>query len=169
MRARPKGPLFFLIYYKATKTHFLLVGTQERLNITEQPAVIMDGVLLKENNEKCELLLGVEIQSNLKWNTQITKVIGKLKNRLIELNKLKFLVPYQTRKSIVVGIFNSVLIYCLPLYGGCNKGQIKDLQVLQNKAGQIVAHKPPQTHRNDLYNQLGWITVFQLRGCSSIS
>ena len=73
----------------ATKTHFLLVGTQERLNITEQPAVIMDGVLLKENNEKCELLLGVEIQSNLKWNTQITKVIGKLKNRLIGLNKLK--------------------------------------------------------------------------------
>ena len=81
----------------ATKTHFLLVGTQERLNITEQPAVIMDGVLLKDNDEKCELMLGVEIQSNLKWNSQILKVIGKLKNRLVGLNKLKFLVPYQTR------------------------------------------------------------------------
>ena len=55
-----------------------------------------------------------------------------------------------------------MLIYCLPLYGGCSKGQVKDLQVLQNKAGQVLAHKPPQTHRKDLYDQLGWMTVSQL-------
>ena len=89
-------------------------------------------------------------------------VTGKLKNRLVGLNKLKFLVPYQTRNTIVIGIFNSVLVYCLPLYGGCNKGQIKDLQVLQNKAGQIVAHKPPHTNRNELFDQLGRMSVAQL-------
>ena len=103
-----------------------------------QPAVYIFRLLLEENNEKCELLLGVEIQANLKWNTWIKIVTGKLKNRLVGLNKLKFLVPYQTRNTIVIGIFNSVLVYCLPLFGGCNKGQVKDLQVLQNKAGQIV-------------------------------
>ena len=35
----------------ASKTHFLLVGTQERLRITGQPAVTMDGIALKENDE----------------------------------------------------------------------------------------------------------------------
>ena len=35
----------------ASKTHFLLVGTQERLRITDQPVVYMDGLLLEENNE----------------------------------------------------------------------------------------------------------------------
>ena len=94
----------------ASKTHFLLVGTQERLRITDLPVVYMDGLLLKENDEKCELLLGVENQANLKWSTQVTKVIGKLKNRLVGLNKLKFLVPYQTRNTIVIGIFKSVLV-----------------------------------------------------------
>ena len=146
----------------ANKTHFLLVGTQERLRITEQPAITMDGILLKENNEKCELLLGVKIQSNLKWNKQIAWLVGKLKTRVIGLHKLKFLVPYQTRNTIVTGIFNSVLIYCLPLYGGITKGQVKELQVLQNKAGQIVCHKPPFTNRKELYDQLGWMTVSQL-------
>ena len=82
--------------------------------------------------------------------------------RLVGLTVLKYLVPYETRNTIVIGIFNSILIYCLPLYGGCNKGQIKDLQVLQNKAGQIVAYKPPYTNRNVLFDQLGWMSVSQL-------
>ena len=78
--------------------------------------------------------------------------------RLIGLNKLRFIVPYETRKTITIGIFNSVLVYCLPLFGG----DVRDLQVLQNKAGQIVAHKPPFTNRAELFDQLGWMTVYQL-------
>ena len=101
-------------------------------------------------------------QANLKWNKHIQRVLDKLKARLAGLSKLKFLVPYNTRNTLVIGIFNSVLIYCLPLCGVCNKGHVKDLQVLQNKAGQIVAHKPPHTNRNLLYDQLGWLTVNQL-------
>ena len=122
----------------------------------------MDGITLKENDEKCELLLGVEMQSNLKWRKQISRVVQKLKNRIAGLNKLKYLVPYHTRNMIVTGIFNSVLIYCLPLYGGFSKGQVKELQVLQNRAGQIVSHKPPFTNRKELYDKLGWMTVSQL-------
>ena len=113
--------------------HLLVVGTQERLRNTEQPAVYMDGLQLVESPDKCELLLGVEIEGKLKWNTQVKKVIEKLKTRLIGLNKLKFIVPYETRKTITIGIFNSVLVYCLPLFGGCNMGDVRDLQVLQNK------------------------------------
>ena len=109
-----------------------------RIRITDQPAVIMDGIVLKENEEKSELLLGVEIQSNLKWSKQIVRVVKKLKCRIAGLNKLKYLVPYHTRNTIVTGIFNSVLIYCLPLYGGCSKMQVRELQILQNRAGQIV-------------------------------
>ena len=146
----------------AIKTHFLLVGTQERLRVTQQPHVIMDGVHLEENADKCESLLGVQVKANLKWSAQISKVSAKLKMRLVGLTMLKYLVPYETRNTIVIGIFNSILIYCLPLYGGCNKGQIKDLQVLQNKAGQLVAHKPPHTNRNALFDQLGWMSVSQL-------
>ena len=120
----------------------------------------MDGIVLKENEDKSELLLGVEIQSNLKWSKQIVRVVKKLKCRIAGLNKLKYLVPYHTRNTIVTGIFNSVLIYCLPLYGGCSKGQVREL--LQNRAGQIVSHKPPFTNRNNLFDQLRWMTVYQL-------
>ena len=146
----------------ADKTHLLMVGTEQRLRNTEQSTVYMDGLVLEESQESCETLLGVEMDANLKWHSQIKKLLGKLKTRLVGLNKLKFIVPYETRKTMTMGIFNSVLIYCLPLFGGCDKGEIKDLQVIQNKAAQIVTHKPPHTHRKDLYDQLGWMSVSQL-------
>ena len=146
----------------ADKTHLLLVGTEQRLRITEKVEVDMDGVRLEESADHCELLLGVEIQANLKWHAQISRLIKKLKTRLVGLVKLKFLVPYETRKTLTLGIFNSVLVYCLPLFGGCDKGQLQELQLLQNQAARIVAHQPPRSNRADLYDKLQWMTVHQL-------
>ena len=88
-------------------------------------------------------MLGCELESNLKWHAQIDKLVKKLKKRLVGLVTLKYIVPYHTRNTITLGIFNSVLVYCLPVFGGCDKTEIKQLQVLQNKAAQIVTHSPP--------------------------
>ena len=54
------------------------------------------------------------------------------------------------------------MVYCLSLFGGCDKSHIKDIQVLQNKAAQIVTHSPPRTRREELYDQVQWLTVNQL-------
>jgi hypothetical protein len=46
----------------------MTVGTGERLkNLETKVDVVMDGVLLGESKENCELLLGCDRQSNLKW------------------------------------------------------------------------------------------------------
>ena len=57
---------------------------------------------------------------------------------------------------------NSVLVYCLPLYGGLAVGDLKDLQVLQNKAAQVVTLSPPRASRSPMYDRLGWLSVNQL-------
>ena len=102
------------------------------------------------------------MESNLKWHAQIDKLVKKLKKRLVGLVTLKYIVPYHTRNTITLGMFNSVLVYCLPVFGGCDKTEIKQLQVLQNKAAQIVTHSPPRAERVVIYNKLNWLTVNQL-------
>ena len=147
----------------ADKTHLLTVGTRERLQkLPEKVEVSMEGIILEECEEKCELLLGCQIQSDLKWHQQIDNLLGKLRKRLVGLAKLKFIVPYFTRKAIAQGIFNSVLVYCIPLFAGCDIEELKALQVLQNKAAQIVTNSPPRAKRSDMYDKLGWLTVNQL-------
>ena len=68
----------------------------------------------------------------------------------------------ENKKIIKEGLFNSVMVYCLPLFGGCDKGDMLATQVLQNKAAQIVTRSPPRAHRNAMYDSLGWLTVNQL-------
>ena len=59
-------------------------------------------------------------------------------------------------------MFNSVLCYCLPLFGGCNQSEVEVLQVQQNRAAQIVLGFPPRTNRDLMYDRLNWLTVQQL-------
>ena len=147
----------------ADKTHLLVVGTAERLRILENPVIVqMEGHTISEGVDKCELLLGVQIQANLKWNQQIQLLHEKLQTRLVGLMKLKFIVNQQTLKTITEGVFNSVLVYCLPLFGDCDKGELHATQVLQNKAAQVVTKSPPRAHRDTMYDTLGWLTVNQL-------
>ena len=145
------------------KTHIMTLGTAERLRILQEPVkVTMDQILLEEDPKKSEILLGCHIQTNLKWHQHIENLLGKLKNRLVGLMKIRFILPFHLRKTISEGLFNSVLIYCLPLFGGMSVGDMKELQVMQNKVARIVTTMPPRSERSTMYKKLGWLTINQL-------
>ena len=60
-------------------------GTSQRLHIVkpdENLDITMDGFRLTESEEKCEKLLGVTLQPNLKWTKHVQEVQSKLKDRL---------------------------------------------------------------------------------------
>ena len=121
------------------KTHVLSLGTNRRLkNQLVSLEVTMDGVHLTQTDTKSETLLGCKIQSSLKWHEQIKLVLKKLKSRLGALEHIKYILPFDKRKTIVEGIFTSVLSYCLPVYGDCDQNELDALQILQKKAARIA-------------------------------
>ena len=145
------------------KTHLMTLGTQERLrNSSEGVQVTMDDIELKEDEDKSELLLGCIIQNNLKWQKHVNSLLRKLRTRLCGLTKLRKFAPFSVRKSLAEGLFFSTLVYCLPLFGGMEVGHLKDLQVMQNKAAQVVTSSPPRAERAKMYSKLGWLTINQL-------
>ena len=85
-----------------------------------------------------------------------------MKKRLAGLLKLRNTVPFPQLRMISQGIFDSVMVYCLPLYGGCGKGDLEALQVLQNKAAQIVTRSLPRSRRSPMFEKLDWLSVNQL-------
>ena len=149
----------------ADKTHLMVGGTSQRRQIVkpeENIDIEMDGFPLKESVEKSEKLLGVILQPNLKWNKHIHELQNRLKDRLTGLTKIRYIVSASFRKAAAEGIFTSVLTYCMPAWGGADKGDLQDLQVMQNRAAQIVLNLPPRSHRNTMFTRLGWLTVRQL-------
>ena len=145
------------------KTQFLVTGTTTMLkNMEAAPKVYMDGARLQQSLSCSELLLGVKIQQNLKWSEQIQFVESKLKIKMGGLEKLKYVMSRFNRRVIVEGIFNSVLLYGLSVFGGCRKQDIKSLQIQQNRAARLVLCAPPRTCTRYMLNELKWLSVNQL-------
>ena len=122
----------------------------------------MGGVLLKESHDHFETLLGCQIEPHLKWHKHVDNLLSRLQQRLSALENLSSMVPLGIKRKIVEGIFNSVLIYCLPVFGGCTKGEIDSLQKMQNKAARLVVNKGWRTPRKEVFAEVGWMTVKQL-------
>ena len=53
--------------------------------------------------------------------------------------------------DVTEGIFNNMIVYCLPVFGGSKKIELHSLQVLQNRAAKFVTQSPPRTN-GDLTN-----------------
>ena len=88
--------------------------------------------------------------------------MSKLKQRIAGLQELKYSMKQTQKKCIVQGVFNSVLCYCLPLFGGMTKEEISSLQVQQNRAAGIALGLPLRFNREYMYTKLNWMTVNQL-------
>ena len=137
-------------------------GTAQRGSNKTIEESVRDGVDLSESEEKCEKLLGVVFQSNLKWNKHIQELELKLKTRLTGLRKIKCFISLKLRKIVAESIFQSILSYCIAVWGGAGKGEIEGLQVLQNQAARIVLNVPQRTSRVQLFKSLSWLSVNQL-------
>ena len=146
------------------KTHLLVIGTSQRLkrlNIAENLDMQMGSFPLVQSNS--EKLLGVTAQADLKWMKHVDELKSKLQVRLHGLQTVRNIVnSMQIRKKVAEGVFMSVLVYCIPVWGGCGKTYVADLQVLQNVAAQHVLRLPRMSSRNKMYDELDWLTVSQL-------
>ena len=107
-------------------------------------------------------MLDVHIQPNLKWKMHCQEVQVKLKTRLSGLRKIRNVLGQQRRKVVAQAIFQSVLTYCICVWGGASKGDIESLQVLQNKAAKFVLFGSWKMRRREMFMNLGWMSVYQL-------
>ena len=117
---------------------------------------------MKESEDKVETLLGIQVEPGLKWHKQVQFLQDKLKKRIAGLTNLRNVLPYSLMKRVTEGIFTSVLVYCLPVFGGCDKYELESLQIMQNKAARLVTNSPIRTRRKELFAQLDWLSVNQL-------
>ena len=60
---------------------------------------------------------------------------------------------------VAQAIFQSVLTYCISVWGGAAK---REIQILQNTAAQFVLKLPGRSHRVEMFKRLRWLTVHQL-------
>ncbi|KAI8521548.1 hypothetical protein Bbelb_013020 [Branchiostoma belcheri] len=85
-------------------------------------------------------LLGVWLQRDLKWETQVNKMIGKANGRLFFLRKLKhFNLPTGDLVTIYTSFVRPVLEYCAPVWHpGLTCAQSDKLEAVQRRAVRTI-------------------------------
>ena len=99
--------------------------------------------------------LGVLLDADLSWKSQINSVATKLKRANGALAKLRHFVPPSVLLLAYYAIFHSHLQYCCQIWGQPNSAFINRICVLQNCAMRLMAFKSPRDSASGLYANFG--------------
>ena len=122
------------------------------INFTNQQGASVDLTLNGEPIEKVKVakLLGVQIQSDLKWDAHVTSIVSKASSRLRSLTILKRSGMSQNKlKEVYVARIRSVLEYaCMVWNPGLSKQHQHDIERVQKRALHII--EPNLTYQQAL-------------------
>ena len=143
-----------------TKTKSMVIGTKQRISKIDPNLAIKINDKCIQNSE-CEKLLGVLIDQNLDFNQHIDYVCKNISSKIALLNKIKKFLPLQTRKLYYNAYILPVMDYCLTVWGSAPKFQIERLNKLQKRAARTILEVPPETPSLPLFQQLGWLNIYE--------
>ncbi len=103
--------------------------------------------------------LGVEIDNGLKFDKQISSVVGSSFCYLRSLSKIKTFLSKASLEVAIHTFITSRLDYSKSLYYGVSKTQISRLQVVQNAAARFLKGCKKFDHAMPLLRSLHWLPV----------
>ncbi len=103
--------------------------------------------------------LGVVFDNSLKFDKQISAVVGSSFFHLRSLSKIKSFLSKSSLEVAIHAFITSRLDYCNYLYFSIAKSQISWLQVVQNSAARFLKGCKKFDHATPLMRSLHWLPV----------
>ena len=122
-------------------------------------------------------VLGITINSHLDFSNHLfgepgedgdEGLVKKLSKRIGLAYKIKNL-PFRMRKMIITGTFLSKLAYGIEIWGAATKGQIRQIQLLQQRASRLVTNNPRRISSKENLKQCGWMEVEGMRDLKTLT
>ena len=146
------------------KTHLLVMCTdQRRRRLSSDVTIETQNHIVRAT--ETERLLGVYIQSNMKWVEHVRdskfSVLQSLSLRHRALKTIASVASFKSRLTVANGIFMSKLTFTIPLWSGCSDYLVNALQVSQNAAARTVTKHDKSVSISKILSECGWRSVRQ--------
>jgi hypothetical protein len=99
-------------------------------------------------------LLGVYLDENLSFNQHCYHVCNKLAQSTYIINKVKNFLPRTSLRTLYFSLFQSHLLYCLPVYACTSNKNINKLKVMQKKVVRAICNTAYNAHTEPLFEHL---------------
>ena len=95
--------------------------------------------------------LGVIMDENLSWKSQIKYVKTKISKNIFVMNKVKHILDYRTMQMLYCSLILSYFSYCVEVWGNTYTTNIKPLVILQKRAIRVIHKVEAREHTNGLF------------------
>ena len=104
-------------------------------------------------------LLGVLLDSRLKWTEHIDNITTKMGRSIAVTRKCSKYITSDTMKEVIQALVLSHLEYCPAIWSSAAKKDLKKLQIAQNKAARLALHCSKRTNVLQMHSNLSWLPV----------
>ena len=144
----------------ADKTECMLLGTRQKLQCaTPNFCVYGNNSIVKP--VQVHKLLGLYVDSNLTWNTHVTKLCAKLRSRLYLFNQVKRLMPLHARKLYFSGMVQPLIDYGCVIWGSCGHSLLMNVHKMMKQYARVILNVKDrrQISTVTLFRTLGWLPI----------
>lgn len=110
----------------------------------------------------CIKYLGVTIDKNLNWKSQIDTLKTRIRKLIHIFKKIRYLKDEQTNKTVYLTLCQSILTYGISAWGGAAKTILIKLERTQRSILKVLYFKPFRYPTFDLYKESKVLTVRKL-------
>ena len=114
---------------------------------------------LSNNVQKEAHNLGVIFDSELFFDTHVTKVVQSCFAQLRQQTKIRSFLSSADLEKVIHAFISSSLDYCNALYSGTSKQNIQRLQLIQNAAVSFLTRTKRCDHITPIPAALHWLPV----------
>ena len=130
------------------------------------PSKINDEMALTTNGTKLEVvpsvkLLGLEIDSELSFNTHVEKLCTKQSQRIGILKTIRSFLPMRQRLLFYSSMIRSVLHYVSSIWTSCDKENLGCVLKLQKRVARVISDADNQASSAKLFNRRQWLPFYE--------
>ena len=125
----------------ATKTNYMIMGTQHMTSMEDQSVSNVDIILDKTKLKRVDKMkfLGVTIDENLSWKNHIDGITKTISRNIGMINKLKFIIPERILHTLYCTLVLPYINYGILIWGKACKTYLEKIYKLQKWAVRIIS------------------------------
>lgn len=106
--------------------------------------------------------LGVMLDQRLSWHLHADMVMSRTRKLIWIFRTLRYVTSKLLLNQIYISLAQSVLVYCIPVWGGAIKTKFLELERAQRSLLKVMYFKKYRYPTEDLYSLSGLLTVRKL-------
>ena len=148
----------WLVDFNPNKTEAMLFTLEK--NITP-PLLLFDQTQV--NFVDHHKHLGITFSRDAKWHEHINTILSSPSKILGMMRKLKFTLHRKALNQIYVSCLRPLMEYSSTVWDGCTAYEKESLEKIQNEAARIVTGLTRSVSLENLYSEIGWLSLSDRR------